>query len=533
MLSHEVPHNTSAEVMSQVGSYFTIVDNAVQVGDTNKRYTPTTNTCYGPPCPVQQGSYTNVVISPTADNTADIYNGYIYAEMELTLVLSNSLGENAVSNVCDSPFRVWCGFKDAMDAIEKYEILANGITIYTQNNAIEESFITSCGMPEAKKRSDLYSHTRHKDIYNGKYNGSSGIVFDWDGADKEEANRTKTGTIKLKIDLRRFLPISNIKYLPAFAGKIELRLYFSLAGMVVAPIGPICGFHNKYDKLSQYEIGAVTNRFVPLFEEFTMITLTTAAKSTKSIVLYDADGNEVAQGQNEYSEEAEQEVQELIEAHRSNTFDPIPEDATDDEREVIERKNSIMSYRVKEVVDDLGVLEADVNNFSKAVFVMKKCETVIHCFGIDSNVYSALVSRYTNTSLTFPTQTLAFMPMSNPLTALNNKSSQTITPRFIDSIFLLFPINPRYRSCFINPQFNSLQLQCGGYGAIPDVACGTQEEPRLHEFLQNSLNLNNDTVCISKDVVCSLDYNNITSAPPLGLESYDVIYIYGRDRLGE
>ena len=159
MLEHEVPHNTSAEVLSQVGSYFSIVDNAVQVGDTNKRYTPTTNTGYGPPCPVQQGSYTNVVISPTADNTADIYNGYIYAEMELTLVLSKALGENAVSKVCDSPFRVWCGFKDAMDAIEKYEILANGITIYTQNNAIEESFITSCGMPEAKKRSDLYSHS--------------------------------------------------------------------------------------------------------------------------------------------------------------------------------------------------------------------------------------------------------------------------------------------------------------------------------------------------------------------------------------
>ena len=85
MLAHEVPHNTSAEVMSQIGSYFTIVDNSVQVGDTNKRYTPTTNTCYGPPCPVQQGSYTNVVISPTADNTADIYNGYIYAEMKLLI----------------------------------------------------------------------------------------------------------------------------------------------------------------------------------------------------------------------------------------------------------------------------------------------------------------------------------------------------------------------------------------------------------------------------------------------------------------
>ena len=124
-------------------------------------------------------------------------------------------------------------------------------------------------------------------------------------------------------------------------------------------------------------------------------------------------------------------------------------------------------------------------------------------------------------SLTFPTQTLAFMPMSNPLTSLNSKSSQTITPRFIDSIFLLFPLSPRFRSCFMNPQFSSLQLQCGGYGAIPDVACGTHEEPRIHEFLQNALNLNNDTVCLSKDVVRSIDFSDANGASS-GLESNDI-----------
>ena len=86
MLNHEIPHYTSTETLSQISSYFAEVDNAIQMGDTNKRYQPTTNTCYGPPVPVQANSYTTLIISPTTDNIADIYNGYVYADMKVKLV---------------------------------------------------------------------------------------------------------------------------------------------------------------------------------------------------------------------------------------------------------------------------------------------------------------------------------------------------------------------------------------------------------------------------------------------------------------
>ena len=75
MLNHEIPHHTSAESMSQFSSYFSEVDNAVQMGDTNRRNQPTTNTCYGPSVAVQANSYTTLILSSTADNTADLYNG--------------------------------------------------------------------------------------------------------------------------------------------------------------------------------------------------------------------------------------------------------------------------------------------------------------------------------------------------------------------------------------------------------------------------------------------------------------------------
>ena len=138
MYNSEIPHQTSGEVLSQVSSYFAAVDSAIAMGDTNKRYQPATNTCYGPPVPVQANSYTTVVISPTADNTADIYNGYIYAEMNVKFTLTSGAKAAEVADWADqtaleNPYSLWVGFKDAMDAIEKYEILANGITIYTQN----------------------------------------------------------------------------------------------------------------------------------------------------------------------------------------------------------------------------------------------------------------------------------------------------------------------------------------------------------------------------------------------------------------
>ena len=520
MLNHSQPHTTSADVLGQVSSYFSVVDNAISVGDTNKRYTPTTNTCYGPPCPVQAGSFTTVVISPTADNTADIYNGYIYAEMSISVSISSDIGANSAE--CDSPFRTWIGFKDAMDAIEKYEILANGITIYTQNQAIEESFVTSCGMPEARKRSDLYSHARHKDVFEGKFVGTCGEYFDWEST---KSSQTKTETIKLKIDLRRFLPLSNIKYLPAFAGKIELRLYFSVAGLVATPVNPLTAFDHQFNLLYNYTIDKVTNHFCPVGENFVMITSTTKPTTLKSIVFFDGDDNKLAIPQADYSEQLEEETKSLIRRHQGGDFDEIPTEGSESEKEAVRLRNQILGYRILEVNASPGKLSKGTVHLSAVLNQMSKCETVIHCFGIDTAIYNSLVARYSNMALTFPTQTLAFMPLSNPLSSsMSPKSSQTITPRFVDSIFLLFPINARCRSCYYNPLFSSLQIQCGGYGNIPDIACGTFDEPRMHESLQNALNLNNDTVCLSKEVVCSIDTDidgTLTSSNRQGFKSND------------
>ena len=436
MLNNQVPQNTSADALSQISSYFTVVDNAVQMGDTNKRYSITPQSSYAPSPPIQANSFTNVIISPVADNTADLYNGFINAQMEITVNIGNDVTSTLIqygskSSEVYSPYWVWVGFKDAMDAIEKYEICANGITIYTQNFAIEESFITACGVNDVVKKADIFSKVRHKDVWSDGFGRKCGCCIDLGGRD---AGSTETFTIPLKIDLRRFLPLSNIRYLPAFAGKIELRLYFGVKGLLYCPQNPENAFKKNYKLLSTTTIPWVTNEFRPINERITMITSVTQDESTKVYTLTAGDQTLTVNGN----------------------------------------------------------------------YVIKQCQSIVPCFGIANNIYQSLVERYSATSLTFPTQTLAMFPCSNKLDSVSAKSTQTVTPRFIDSIFILFPKKATHHNYFKNPGFKSFYLNCGGYGNLPSTPFATINDPCFIEYCQNAMNVNGETVGFNKEVTKSL-----------------------------
>ena len=85
MLNNEIELRTSAEVCTQIAQYFHIVDNCISLSDTNKRYTINPQTSYSISPPIPQGSYTSVIISPNTNNTTDIYNGFIKADMEVKI----------------------------------------------------------------------------------------------------------------------------------------------------------------------------------------------------------------------------------------------------------------------------------------------------------------------------------------------------------------------------------------------------------------------------------------------------------------
>ena len=444
MLNNELIMQTSAEACTQIASYFDTVDNCIALSDTNKQYSINPQTSYSPSPPIQQGSYTSVIISPNSHNTADIYNGFIKASMKVKVNISDSL-----INVCDvdgySFNKLWYGFKDARDAVEKYEIVANGITIYTQNFGCEESFLTACCANETTKRADIYSKVRHKDVWNFKEGGRCGFVVQWgnewiegEGDDKKIVQNDPKeieGIIHLKIDLRRFLPLSNIKYLPAFAGKIELRLYFSCAGLVYCPVGPDLDLKNNPNEFSKYKFTDITTEFIPIGDPIICW----------SSFIEDDNGTYTL----------------------SNTL----------------RTSNVIEYTVTD------------------------CLSIIPCFGISDNVYNSLVQRYSNSAnpLTFPTQTLSVYTTTNALKNTNDKTTCTITPRFVDSIFCLFPLHNRHKTVFKNPLFNSFYINAGGYGNIPARPFGTNEQyPEFLEYCQNAMNMNGEQSGFNKEVVASL-----------------------------
>ena len=426
--NNEVLHNTSAEVNTQISSYFDIVDNAVAMSDTNKKYIIDAQASYSPSAPIHAGSFTTFIISPTSDNTADIYNGFIKANLTINLQLNKaisdlkSVGGYALNNL-------WVGFKDAMDSVEKYEILANGISIYTQNFGPEESFITGCGANETCKRADVFSKVRHKDIFNRKQDIARCGAF----VSLDTTTDVGEVDIPLKIDLRRFLPLSNIKYLPAFAGKIELKIMFGIEGLVYCPVGIPRALQYNVADLAKFTISAITTEFVPIGDSATMWVSAATADGITTLTA----------------------------------------------------ENRILTV----------TRDYEINN----------CYTVIPNFGIDNDIYSSLVQRYTNQELIFPTQILTFSPMSKQLNQGHCSSTQTITPRFIDSIFFLFPLKPSHHTVFKNPLFTNFQLRCGGYGSVPTIPLRTDgTDPAFIEVCQNAMNVNADQTGFNKEVINSL-----------------------------
>ena len=273
---------TPAESIRQVSQYFQIIENSVSIGDTNRKYTPSKNTA-SPGGEQKENQFLTFNISPVGENMCDLYNSVIGATMTIKLKNSKAVTAFPATLVNGNAPAVWIGFKDSLDAISSYQIYANGRQIYSQDSAHEESFITSCGATETIKTVDIFSKARHKDIWKRADTVKSGAIINMDGIG---ANATITAVIPIKIDLRRFLVLDSIRFLPAFAGNIQIKVKFSSEALQVTPLSieDVCGF-NQFNiaKLANYP--SITNKFVPFENEFTMITKVEHNDTTKIITL--------------------------------------------------------------------------------------------------------------------------------------------------------------------------------------------------------------------------------------------------------
>lgn len=439
MLNTEINSFSADQELTQVASYFSIVDNAIKTGDTNKIYKISTQQCEAAPTPFDLGSWTTIPLSPQGDNMVDLYNSFMTVDLKLPAI-TGTTSKDPFPNPTGSPpdtFNkpgLWFGFKDAANIVGQYQLVANGQTFYTQSFAIEESYLTSLATTEAVKHVDTYSKASHKDVWRGKKTALSGVVIDYD-------NKSSTNNIiSLKIDFRRFLPLATIKYVPDFIGNLEMRIKFSLDGLVVAPLGPEYIAQNNPLALHNIVMASgITNKFVPYKAlekaDSSIYGITAAAYSSSTLTL------------------------------------------------------------------TVGNIGATISGTPQ----ITRCESHLACFGLDQNIYNQIAAQYSQRALSFPIQTMSFHQMNGNFGSSTGDYTPSLTavPRFVDSIFILFPKDSDYHTCFDNVMAQTYQLKMGGYGTFPEV----QYESWSPEFLEvsaNVFNVNNDLTGFNKDVLKSL-----------------------------
>jgi hypothetical protein len=239
------------------------------------------------------------------------------------------------------------------------------------------------------KRTDIFSKTRHSDVWAGKNTIRTGAVVQIPDTGCAAAS-TFDLVIHLKIDIRRFLPLANVKYLPKFVGNFELRVKFSGAGHVCAPVPISDVIQTPYwpSMIQTYPI--ITSCFTPIGQAFNMLGAISLSATAATA----------------------------------------------------------------------AVLKSQSLTLTK--FTVFQCYSILHCFGLDASVYQVLMQRYSGTALSFPIQTLSFQPMNGSLYQKTNVSlTLTTTPRFVDSIFIIFPLTNDYKTVYYNSIFDEFDFENG------------------------------------------------------------------------
>jgi hypothetical protein len=259
----------------------------------------------------------------------------------------------------------------------------------------------------------------------------------------------------LKIDFRRFLPFSGIKYLPAFVQNLQLKVQFSSRGLVCANMGweslLLTPAHAKLiNTLPTTGFKKVTNRFIPIGQP---------------MIMYD----------NPYLITAFSTTDGEVSAAETAWSDTI--------------RGRFMT------------INNQVFTVKQESFKVKHCHSVLHTFSIDRNIYLSLVQRYTANALVFPIQTLVVNQTNgNFVTGDPVYLDFTVQhiPRFVDAIFFFFPFNRYYETCFMDPDLRDITVSMGDFGAY---RFDGSSHPEFYENIQNVLNLNNDVMGMPQDLM--------------------------------
>ena len=451
-------HDVYDVLDGSVTEYFQLVDDCIRPNEEiNGQYRVTTTANYSQDCPVQSPSFTHVNISVNGAQLTDIENSYINAKIDITFSCNHLISSKGMP--------IFIGFKQSLDALERYEILQNSNVLYQQTYVGEESFVLQNCINDIVRNAHPYTYTSYENA--SKMNSNVCGIY-WLPKTDVAAGSDVTVTIPIKIWLNQFLILTNIKYLPSFAGRWEIKLYFNGNNIVFLPTDPRRAF--DYDS------------YIPSkWKNLNAVLRISNTGNTTSV----ADGDTSAAAGN----------------------DGVTQSFT----QIGPNTNFPLAYIANQDTVKVGSDDVLRNLLIKGcVFTLKKCVTTdikmnVTSFLLRSDVYLALKAKYTMKPWIIPCNVLQYARFSGAPLNGNFHCTLSTSVENLDSIYILFPENAEQHTCFFNPYLTDVKINVGDFGMIPSTSVQTFDDPRFESMVLDALNLSNSPItAMNKDLARAL-----------------------------
>ena len=152
-----------------VTNHFAQIENVLLQNEcVNGQYNMVSSACYGQNTPVASPGFTKVCISVNGSLIADLENSYITADLIYTLKYSLAAGIGGGRNVLAANLqgaqgltKYFIGFKQSLDALERYDIYVNSSLLYSQPFVAQESFVQVAGLKDEILKKNPFVYTSY------------------------------------------------------------------------------------------------------------------------------------------------------------------------------------------------------------------------------------------------------------------------------------------------------------------------------------------------------------------------------------
>ena len=468
MLNPEYQGKSAYEAIEDgsVSNHFAAIESVLLKNECiSGRYDLTTAASYASNTPVESPGFTKVCISTNGSVVADLENSYIEADLEFTLRYTGT-GINGNSAVIRDPdtatnpladstplTKYFIGFKQSLDALERYDIYCNSNLIYSQPFVGQESTVLLAGITDTIRNNSPFVYTSYENASTMDQN-VCGVYVDLLNT---AVNTDFTVKIPIKINIHQFLLLSPIHYLPSFCGRWEIQLYFGSKNLVMCPVNPLTYFHTA-----------------------------------------DAIGDKRA-FINEYLERMIHDVE--LDSDRCNIkgfssrFTQI---------------NTDMYMYTRNAQD--GNPEWKKNKFTCTKTKLTNCLMNLTQFQLKMEIYQALLQKYIENPLIIPTNTISYQRFSHSEnSATKVQATANLPVENIDAMFVLIPENENQTTCYYQPYLTGVRMSMGEFGIRPSRYMSTFnngndfDNRRFITYLLDALNLEDSQLAaMSKDFANSV-----------------------------